>query len=326
MTSRRHLIIQGPLISEGHSGRTRGTTFETVTFDCRPQIRRIAKAYAEYFDRIVLVTWDDAPDFPDPPENLQIVRCSPQGLPSLQRQRTRIRPQGADNLFRIYYSTLAGLEALDIDERDPVVRIRTDQEPDLAVLARAADRIPPGRIGIPCFQNRDSYPLLDFYFAAMARDLRWFVGAVLADGCRVHFAWAHLEPIFKTAHALAETDGIDSRACFVRPLAGKEPVGPKWLNRRQREIARYMYRTRFQPLPFDAFASIRWRGDPLNDRFVEHHRRTFVFAENFEPSRLAVRPADETRWSLAVERVRVVKRAVRSRLCVWLARVRRGEV
>jgi hypothetical protein len=291
---RRHLVIQGPLRSWGHSGASRGTSWEVVDHDCRPGIAHLVAEHGHLFDRIVVSTWSDAVGTSGELGGARIVRTDPADAPALHRRVTSERPPGIDNLFRLYLSMRAGLDALDAAPDDTVIRIRTDQQPVMPALVAAGDGVPEGRVGVMSFRPCTTYALSDFYNAGKHADLRAFAAAVLVEPERPWFGWAHQEPVFKYAAARGcplIRHRADHRA---RPLSGP-PVGAKWLTGRQRAIADWAMRHLFWPLPEAVLDGLVWRGAPVNAGFIARRRVDEVFAEAY-PDFLAAPARTNPDW------------------------------
>jgi hypothetical protein len=116
------LVIQGPLMSSGSDGEGNFTDF-----NCVDNILRIRSEFGSLFDSIVVSTWDDQ-------DHHQIEHLRRKGftviLNSVAEYST---PWNPDNRFRQYYSSLAGIRALQADVQY-VVKTRSDTFLDFSLL------------------------------------------------------------------------------------------------------------------------------------------------------------------------------------------------
>ena len=68
------LIIQGPLISIGVSGKTMGNDRGVVSYDCIDNINTIISNYGDMFHEIIISTWDDGVHVNYNPKGARVIR------------------------------------------------------------------------------------------------------------------------------------------------------------------------------------------------------------------------------------------------------------
>lgn len=118
-TLKRGLVIQGPLSSRGRSGGTE----QIVDYDCLPNIQRIVAEYSNYFDEIVVSTWESSP-------LASVRKLEKLGVNLVLSDDSHLDYAPGDNRLRMYYSSLVGLRALS-SKISVACKVRTDQFFDL---------------------------------------------------------------------------------------------------------------------------------------------------------------------------------------------------
>src|SRR3989344_3566185 len=141
-TGKVGLIIQGPLVSRGKSGRMlhmRRVIPERdyVVYDCRENIQTMIEEFGHLFSRIVISTWKNELRPDDSWEGANVIASSDEALPQKHHKGTSL----PDNRFRQMFGMLAGIEYLEAhSDVDMVVKIRTDQYIDLGCLLKSIER------------------------------------------------------------------------------------------------------------------------------------------------------------------------------------------
>lgn len=170
MKSNYSLVIQGPILSKGRTGRShlsydKNNKKAVVSFDCKESIQQMLKAFAALFNGVVVVTWEGEEisneDF-DFCTNCTLIQLKP----IEKKYASDFHPTGEINFLKQFISTQAGIEALQ--EQNPnqyIVKIRTDQYLDLGHLLAEhqgmTEQERQQKIGIPFFVN---HTISDFYF------------------------------------------------------------------------------------------------------------------------------------------------------------------
>ena len=181
------LVIQGPIVSRGitgrsEKGRAEGKPLEVVTHHCKPTIRKTIERYGHLFDQIVVATWEgediEAEDLAYCPS------CQLLKLPPTQYFfKSDRRPTGEVNMLKQYVSTQEGIKALEIKAKPHyVVKVRTDQVVQLEALIKehqqwsVADR--KKRVFVPD-HGLTGERIGDFYFVAERQVLFQFCESIV---------------------------------------------------------------------------------------------------------------------------------------------------
>lgn len=256
------LLIQGPLLSYGRTGRNCMESLSDATlvnFDCRDTIRRNISSYGHLFRQIVVCTWDDQvfPDFNIAQGDMvRIPDDAVQVDDAKARKARKARRKNRDvpnNMLRQFHGTYQGL--LRFNDVDHVVRIRTDQALDLAALIGAlAD---DGRIRVAYLTKGDN-DLPDFYFAGRLDVM------------------LELFSIMSRPGYISQNPHHDIVLRYARDKYFREiGVDGSWYNDHATSqcsrIYAYMFNNVFAPLPRNVYESVIWRGEP----FGEEHRKQF---------------------------------------------------
>lgn len=185
--SQYSLVIQGPIISKGITGKTHidyklERPFEVKAFNCVETIQTTLRDFAHLFREIVVAVWEG-----DPIEEADIAFCDHCKLLKIKPLEVTFareeRPTGEVNMLKQFVSTRDGILALRPsadDEEHYVIKLRTDQWVNLTQLieehqaATATDRAE--KIFLVCYTK---HKIGDFYFAARKDVLRNFCNAVV---------------------------------------------------------------------------------------------------------------------------------------------------
>jgi len=105
---KKGLVVQGPLISSGKTGLL--NPYNQKRIDCRSLIDKQIGEWSDYFDCIVIATWEDQPAYESIYKNVVLLY-----LEDPYEIKTRKRSNGIDkveNKKRQFYSTLSGIQCL----------------------------------------------------------------------------------------------------------------------------------------------------------------------------------------------------------------------
>ncbi|PTC02974.1 hypothetical protein C9980_20370 [Vibrio mediterranei] len=188
MSEKIGLIIQGPLMSKGRTGKTADVSFghvkesDIVDYNCIENIRNLFAVNKEKFDNIVCVTWmDQEPELLNslenvlPKENIHLIEDNTREL----EIRGSIIP--GNNKYRQFLSTYEGARKLKESGCKHIIKIRTDQFVDCSLLIKdyfeRKEKIKGPTIFVPWINEKNQYTITeipDFYFASSVDDLMDF--------------------------------------------------------------------------------------------------------------------------------------------------------
>lgn len=165
------LVIQGPLISKGRSGKTGHIGFRDVTnrdvvdYDCVDSITNISEQVPENIFAIVS-TWSN---------QSKVSRDKIASLFGIDRVLSLDEPKSGpdrgeiiagNNAYRQFWGTLQAIKAIE-SRCEYVIKIRTDQSLDLGKLLQEFQCMidsEPESLFSPIFNSRKPAHLEDFYF------------------------------------------------------------------------------------------------------------------------------------------------------------------
>lgn len=247
------LIIQGPVISVGRSGRTHirkdaeVTDADIVRHDCRADIRRLAAEAAPHFTGgVVVSTWagDAAVDAPCP-----VIRSEESSVP-VPRRGDDLHPLlRGNNKLKQFHLIARGLDALG--DADAVLKVRTDQFLDIGrAAAELAARVAADPQRIYTVQFHTSYFFNDYYFGGATEVFADLVRSYLDDYQEMH------ESIHVDVPLRASLCSRHLRT-LVPPTEADNPMLVEGLLK----AFHYNYLGSFSG---DLMASVVWRGAPLD--------------------------------------------------------------
>lgn len=251
------LVIQGPMLSSGktrHMALEAVTADDVVTLECTDNVTRLIREASSVVEEAVCVTWDteDTRELRRQVGEEQVVQI---------RDTTRpLDPKSplipGNNKYRQFLSTLAGVEVVAARDCTAVIKVRTDQWVDVAVLSgylRALHRagLLEGRLVVPRFRTKRPAAIQDdFYFGGLAVTMRAACERYLHGP--EFYEDVHQDLFYKWAWTLSgEQSGAPRRAYFPKG----EPSLPSQL-----KLARRMWHRLFTPFPRAAAVSLVWRG------------------------------------------------------------------
>ncbi len=267
------LIIQGPLVSFGKSGRTAARKLDMssgtgedglVRHDCRATIRRVVEDFGSLFDAVVISTWDTEVQPSDRWAGATLVAAPDPGA-SMNASPLAYKAHNRNRQFVGIQHGLTWLkEHADVAY---IVCMRTDQYLDLRALLDSFARRLQGEsqaaeiICVP-YSRPGAFLVSDFYFAAATDTLDAFLSAQLSYDRYEFVVDVHRDMILKYAYAAFRNDlRVPGPAYFPR-----DPVGG--VNRKTRTIFQSMFTRVFLPLSGDVLHSVEWRGSKLSEEYT----------------------------------------------------------
>jgi hypothetical protein len=160
------LLIQGPLISSGRTGRSLGPGQDQsliVDFDCTENLQRAHTLGLTHFDAVVIVLWEEDAWWI---EGSGIPRRDFLVLKEPNWEEFQEIKGSFKNKYRQYFACLNGLMRLSEFNCQVFSKIRSDQSVDLHTLAGVTRSIEEKyELLFPNIQSLDSAFLEDFYFS-----------------------------------------------------------------------------------------------------------------------------------------------------------------
>jgi len=182
---KKGLIIQGPIISTGRTGKTAHISFKdvkkehVVDFNCIENIAKIFNDYQYLFAHIVCITWEDQdPSIINELRNLIPDEC----LIIIKDTTKKIDSKGSiisgNNKYRQFLSIYEGSKVLSKLGCEYIAKIRSDQFLDLDLLMNdaIAKLVNEKRnvVLVPWISLENSYSIFeipDHYFVAKTNDM-----------------------------------------------------------------------------------------------------------------------------------------------------------
>lgn len=268
-TMKKGLIIQGPLISQGRTGKAVNTAFKELTekdvvnYNCVKNIAKIYKNYSHLFDEVICVTWiDQDKNLID--ELLEI--CGKENVLLIKDTTAFIQEQNSliagNNKLRQFLSTLEGAEKLKDRGCEVTLKIRTDQYLDCEKIMNsyneslALDDKKSSALFVPWKNASNSYSITeipDMYFVGSTKSIIEYSSIMLKD-----------QEISRHVHTDIFYKVLNRKYCKgkfgfykYRFLNKCGNVYPLW---RDVEIAWSLY---FSPLDKEIIDTITWRGEKM---------------------------------------------------------------
>lgn len=263
--NKKHLVIQGPTLSIGRTGKNYvGYDPKTfVHYNCIDNINRLIKDFGHLFDTIVISTWDTEQI------TLNQISTESQNVKLLKLAETALN-DGADklpkgmNIYKQFFSTLEGVLSIDhISDTDIVFKIRTDQYLD---LERVIQEYHPERINIPSVDETNA--MSDFYIVSSAKRMKELCLSIL--NFREVSA---LSGLFLDVHRLMflglfyQSKGIEIASSldyyFLRSFSKwiKFSNGKIISNCKQGHDVETFIGENYHVLPVDILKQLEWRGE-----------------------------------------------------------------
>lgn len=266
------LVIQGPLLSVGKTGKEDGVT---VKYDCRPNVDRIIDYNERFgiFSNIVLCVWED--DIYADYDNQGVRKIR---LPNNFKNATYRRSNGSvtiNNKERQFYSSLQGCEELlklGAKSTDLVLKLRTDQIFEFCILndfVGSLDEKHLNKIFVPFLSHKTKagmpapkVHMSDYYILGKLRVLRNFFNVQLEENEMTESI--HRDAFFRYAWSCFGEDlGVDFKYYFTK--IGK-------IFEQHAEVVEKTYRELFYPLPKQCYDTLEWRGEAtINNGRTDKH-------------------------------------------------------
>ena len=166
------LVIQGPILSKGKSGKHFGDPdlpVEDSFFDCSELINDIVKESKESFDLIVISTWDSE-------DTSKIIELDKIRIIKSKQPIYRISKKSEPNTFKQFYSILRGLDVAYNEECKFVVKIRTDTWVE-ATKVLDLIKTDPTKIWVVPFKSPNC--ITDFFFGGNITNMQIFTDTIL---------------------------------------------------------------------------------------------------------------------------------------------------
>ena len=263
------LIIQGPIISTGRTGKSANISFNEikaehiVNFDCIDNIVKIFNNYRSVFDYIVCITWED--------QDSSLIRKLRNVIPSqclviVKDTTTEIEPKGnlipANNKYRQFLSIYEGSKILSELGCDYIAKIRSDQYFDLKLLMNdAIGKLEDEKrnvILVPWINIKNSHSVFevpDHYFVARASDMLAFSREYLKLPEITEFI--HTDIFYKwTLRSYCESSIVRSYIFMFKSLGNNFLIG-FFINSK-------VSKGFFVPLDTKILQSIFWRGEKFS--------------------------------------------------------------
>jgi len=256
------LLIQGPIISKGRTGKTvnvsarKVNNSEVVEYNCSANIDRLISNYGMIFDETVCSTWNDQYSKVFNPNVNYYLTLEDITPPLPNKKYVSNESVAVRNMFRQFYGTLEGLKKFK--NVDYIIKIRSDQYFDLSILTNFVlkNNFKNENIIIPyVIRGLDFIP--DFYFAGYYLTLKDFFSILVED-----FKYITLSPHTNIVLMYALSKYFE-----------KIKVGKRWYCNsgaiETNKIFNYMLNNVFYPGPRSVYENIIWRGETWSNEWKE---------------------------------------------------------
>ncbi|WP_018344824.1 WavE lipopolysaccharide synthesis family protein [Cytophaga aurantiaca] len=282
-TIKYSLLIQGPILSKGRSGKTykdKVAEQTIVNYDCLPNIKELLKNYSHLFSEVVLTTWKDEVLAE---EELSAYPCKIVKLdnptPEILLSEKVKFPTDINNKYKQFYSCLKGVEAFDASKCDYVVKVRTDQffnindliEEHRTFLKSSGSDV-SHKLFVP-FINKQKYLVNDFYFIGSYDVLRSVSKSMLAFNYFEFNSSVHLEISLKHSYLNYFKElNVNTRDYFVNTLDVNYSF-------QGNKIRNFLTAEFYQCFSSNVYGTLYWRGEKIV--VEDQYENTLAFNENF---------------------------------------------
>lgn len=286
MNDRFSLIIQGPLVSSGLSGRSghknknNVSEGDIVTFNCKPNVERIVEDYGSLFSEVILSTWRGELKGWSPPLGVRVVESDPEGLNAEQYfSNDTVDVVNVNNKYKKLYGISKALNCLEFagGSRHHVLCMRTDEYIDIAEFFRCiceykGQRHHSDALLFVTHRRDDSAGIGEHYISGDVRAVRSLCDAMLAfRPCELHSS-IHKEIWLKNAMVnYFERIGVKAEYYF--------PTARGMRSSQVRRIWEHQCSYVFRPLSKTLLASMEWRGEPVSDDYMRK-KKACTFSED----------------------------------------------
>lgn len=259
---KKGIVVQGPLISSGKTGLL--NPYNQKRTDCRSLIDKHIDEWSDYFDYIVIATWEDQPAYEPLYENVVVLY-----LKDPYKIETRKRSNDLDkieNKKRQFYSTFSGIQCLSdygFAPCDLVVKIRTDQQLDVVKLCKCLEKLDAleyWKIHIPFVSissadraQRSKIHFRDYYFAGPFQLVSNFAQVQLVE--EDHSASIHQDALLRYAYFLFSDKVYNHKSFFIS--------ADRCISVIHAQIIKLLHTQCLRPLPRAIYKNMIWRGDHI---------------------------------------------------------------
>jgi hypothetical protein len=255
------LLIQGPIISKGLEGKNMGIPYREIlekpeiyqtNYDCSQNINKIINTYNNYFDSIVLSTWEY--------EDLTKIDVSNKKITiSINSEKNMLQNYADYNKYRQFYLCTKGLEILHTKNCKYFLKIRTDQYFDISIIFSIIDKLINNeyKIGIVGFKKNDFEFIHDFYFfSKTSTTLKIFNDYLVSKEI---FKIVHKDIFYNFSFLYSNKS---YKINYSKPFYNKSSFQKKLIVKCW---------SHFYCLPKDILDSLYWRGSKVNDCWVSNY-------------------------------------------------------
>lgn len=251
MYTKKSLVIQGPIISQGRSGSSEN---DIVSYNTIDNINRIYEENKFIFDDIVLVIWKSDTVYASEINVKKVVFIRN----FMVNYRQDLSYAKSNNKLKQFKSTMRGLKFL-IDlgytDNDIIFKIRTDQYLNFSSIINFKFF---NRIYVPNIASKGvaesllpSAFLKDYYFAGKIREIKTFLESFIENP--IEFSESvHTDALFKYGFILYPN--YKRRVYYTKKNR---------LNKDNIELIKELFCNHISPLPKELFSTLIWRGKPI---------------------------------------------------------------
>lgn len=292
------LLIQGPLLSGGRTGKTIDVTAsevkddDVVEYDCRKNINLILNRYAYLFEEIIVSTW--VGEFEYAPKGVKVCRIEEKTVPDIVEDRkSQNKWVAKNNILKQYIGTSIGIHSFE-NNVDYLIKIRTDQYLDLDRIVKwLLNNDLKSQIGISNIYKDIGY-LPDFYFAGKFHVLREYFDILSSPGRANKYlinTSPHSNGILKYAYEKFFNIINLPPTCYSQTGTHENQC-----------IYVFMMNFAFKAIPLDVYESVEWRGH----KFTDKHIQTIRDASTDYPI-VCLKPIDESAKVLLSKLIKKIK-------------------
>ncbi len=289
------LIIQGPVLSGGFtgkthgSGRTRASKNSLVNFDSTSSINQNITIAQDYFSEIVVSTWENQ-DTENIKGKCKIIKSiDPTPNPPSTRKPIEDFPDfNKINKIRQFYSVFKGLNHLEKMGIEHVIKIRTDQTLDLKLLFNDYSFFLESsnkKFMIPFLTDDEPWSIPDFYIGGRISDFNDLVMLMINEKFEFHKN-VHRDLFFKGAF-------INSKF-FKENCLSEFFVFRDYQNKNLSKILDISRDRIWSPASKELYNSLIWRGEPIS---ISQKPRK-IFANEETATKLNITDQMNIDWNL----------------------------
>lgn len=259
------LIIQGPILSIGRSGKTNSETeFKAdsiIEFDTTENINKLVNKFGNLFEEIILSTWQsENTSLINKHEKLNIIKNIEPISPIIGKFDNHVI---LNNKYKQIIGLKLGIESITIKESNDIylIKIRTDQYIDLENLIDWITinyNIINDKICVPHFRlsqlnNVVSPYIADFYWGGKKEKILTLCDSLLAYNNFEFESIIHYDIFFK--YALKKLKSIEKILLFTNST--------KFTFQLYNYFQKIIFEE-FYSFPFEIYYNLKWRGENWN--------------------------------------------------------------